>query len=268
MKTKNLSAQNKSEKLTTLSFCLVIAISIVCVFLMSTTITSAAKRTDGMPKTSESKTAKQYQEEGNYKLALKLYSDRIKKNNHDYDAIFQMAECKIQLGKYQSAINDYIKYMNKTNDNVLSLKQIALTILKSGQDPWEVIEVADIALAIDSTDFDLFYYKGAAQYEAGLYKEAKNTLTKVASIGSNNVDVYKYLGLTHAAMKEYGEAIEITKKAIVLDSKSAGAYYNVGLFYKKMKDYHNAYVYINNAVELGYKVDKKTYKKLYKKFRV
>ncbi len=264
MKTKNQSFQNKTENITTVSFFSILTITLICLLVAFISISKGADRIDSTEYHIITK-AEENQQEGKYKSALTTYNHLIRKNNNNKDALYQRAECKKQLGKYQLAINDYVKYIKITGDSLTGLKQIALTILKAGNDPFEVIEVCDMALAKNRDDADVIYYKGVAQYEAGMYEDAKYTLLNAIDMKSDRVDAYKYLGLVYGAMKQYNKAIATTEKIIAINNNDAGAYYNLGLFYNHLSDYHHAYMNINNAVELGYKVDQKIYKKLYRK---
>lgn len=173
-----------------------------------------------------------YFDSGNYEKADESLKKAIEKNKERADYYTGYALNLIELGKYEDAVIYFERsILDKDNaivrrNNKKAYRGEGIAYFKA-HDYETAIEKFDKALAIhelDDMNLDILSYKGKAQENSGLYKEASDTYTKIIEENKNSGQAYKIRADIYRKMKEYDKSLADYDKAIKLDSRNYDFY--------------------------------------------
>ncbi len=222
--------------------------------------------------------------DGNYQAALKSVTSLLKSRPYDPDFVLMAGMCYDKLGKTQSSINQYKKYLkikeakNKkeqafklvelyekanqiTNAKVLLQSNISkysddirnhlklIEYHKKSKKHQSVISLGKKTLSVKPT-LDTVNLIMAESYEA--LKQNSNAFKyyeKYLSVKTKNSDVRKKCATLAFETKNYQKCIEHYNFIFALKSGNKDDYYMLGQCYYNLNDFKGASQYFNQALE-------------------
>ncbi len=233
------------------------------------------------------KTAEELINKGDYMQALIQLDSIIAKIPDNSEAYALLGKAKASLGDCSGAIESWDTYANLDQNNswkVNSLKadcyvnqghhEEAIDALSKYlvHDPYHghsymirgqeyyltskyALAVQDYSMIINRkleghASFEVYYKRGLAYSEFGMYKDALEDFNKVVELYPKFNYGYFYRGSSYWHLRKYEQAIADFTKAIELDAKDLHSYYNRGLCYKDEKEFNMAITDFSKVIQL------------------
>ncbi|MDF2800433.1 MAG: repeat-containing protein [Anaerocolumna sp.] len=199
-----------------------------------------------------------YFRSGNYDKAEKSLAKAIELNGDKAEYYIDYGMNMIQLGKYDEAVTYFQKAIqDKKNlivnkNNKLALRGEGIAYLKAHKFT-EAIKKFEEALAIKESDklnLDILYYKGNAQFKAGLYKEAAASYTDIIKIKPGDSASYNVRGDIYRSLGEYEDSLADYNKAIDLDKNNYEYYFGKYFLMLDQKDSEGAKEVLKKALSI------------------
>jgi tetratricopeptide (TPR) repeat protein len=119
-------------------------------------------------------------------------------------------------GKYDSAINEFLKSLEYYPDNYDCLNNLALSYLKMNNID-KAINNAEKAIQMSQDSFTIHNTLGLIYLQSKEYTKAEGYFNKASQLNSNYVSPYINLGYLYKDTDKYDKAIELWQKALDLD---------------------------------------------------
>lgn len=173
-----------------------------------------------------------------------------KENAYSY---FRKAWALQELGKYNSAIENYRKCIEYDTQYLDAYANISYCYSKM-KDFKHSVMYANQALLVNKDYAYAHYRKAWALQELGKFNEAMDFYS--TAIELDPADVYNYLGMASISIntQENLTALKFANKAILVDSACAGAYYLKSVALSNLGKTKEAEVIFAKAKELGYEI--------------
>lgn len=173
-----------------------------------------------------------YKQDKKYEKAIKYTSEAIRISPKASEPYFVRANCKMELGRYSSALGDYRMSIRMNKNLYGAYNNIGIVRIKN----------QNIAPA----------------HERDLRRAIKDieTLPDLAELKDKKV--YFNLGFINGALGEYKDSRRYLNQSIEIDSSWGKAYYYRGLAYYYDKDFENALTDFSIALDLGFKPEEST----------
>jgi tetratricopeptide (TPR) repeat protein len=186
------------------------------------------------------KSANDYYKEGikyfkssEYEKASENLAKALEMNSERAEYFVDYGMSLIMLGKYDLAIQNFDRaILDKDNaivkrNNKTALRGKGIAFFKS-HNYTEAINQFDKALEINELsdlNMDILYYKGNAEQNAGLYKEALETYNSILDKKNSDATVYSCRALVYSKLGEYDKSLADYDKAIDLDKDNYDYYF-------------------------------------------
>lgn len=153
----------------------------------------------------------------------------------------------------------------KYNQTEIDLRDQGIEALDSG-DYDNAIDLFNKALGksigkVTDLEIDINYYKAAAQFKGGHFKDAEKTYTYLIKYDKNNYEAYFLRGSIYANEGEVGEAITDYDAAVAIDEKNYLLYIQIYENLNSLGYTDQGLVYLNDALKVS---DKSANGKYYK----
>ncbi len=186
----------------------------------------------------------------NYRKALNLYTQAIKKNPRNPDLYLLRSLCKSCLQDKTKIIDRHIYENLKENPNFLDENNPNLYLLKAHQakiqENWqEFVKQMQKALKLmkkENISAENYSNLGNAYFELGKYKQASKYFNKSIKISREFTELYIYHLNSNALLfiEKFKESLKNIKKAIKINSTLTELYLTKGLCEFYLKKYNNA----------------------------
>ncbi|MDB5273635.1 MAG: hypothetical protein JWO58_2002 [Chitinophagaceae bacterium] len=179
-----------------------------------------------------------------------IYASIDKENSWKVDGM--KADCYVQQGRHEEAIDAISKYLVHDPYNghfYLMRGHEYYLISKYSQAIQDFTTIIDRKLQGYNT-FEVYYKRGLAYSEFGMYKDALTDFNKVVELYPQFSYGYFYRGSSYWNLNQYDGAIADFTKAIQLDSKDLHSYFNRGLCYQSEKKYDEALADFSKVIQL------------------
>ncbi len=174
-----------------------------------------------------------YFNSGNYEKAEASLSQALKINGERADYYIDYAMTKIQLGKYEDAIQYFDRaildkdnsIVNKNNKSAYRGKGIAYY---KSHNYNKAIEQFEKALAVDALrdlNMDILYYKADSQAKAGLFDKAVKTYTDILKEKPSDAYIYYSRAYAYRMQGSYDKSLADYDKAIKLAGSNYDYYF-------------------------------------------
>jgi len=190
--------------------------SIVLLLLLISILTSCRNRDNKMIARGNIEFQKK-----NYEEALLYYKKALKINPNSWEAYYDMALCKANLGNDTGAINDYsnaAKINPRENVNIYINRGDLYYKIKDFE---KAIADYKFAIELNPSNFDLYLALGSSYRNLKNYDDAIKNLKIALEHNSSMVKAYSELGYIYLVQKNYPLAIEFLDKGIAIDSTDA-----------------------------------------------
>jgi tetratricopeptide (TPR) repeat protein len=185
-----------------------------------------------------------------YEEAIEMFDRAIALKPNDADANNNKGSALWNQNRYEEAIEMYNKAI-ALKPNYASAyynKGIALQSLNRNN---EAIEMYDIAIALKPDDASYYNNKGNALYDLNRYEEAIAMYEKAIALEPENASVYYNKGLVLENLNRYEEAIEMYDRAIALKPDDADYYNNKGIALWNLNRYEEALDIYKRCIEIN-----------------
>ncbi len=149
-------------------------------------------------------------------LYEKLGENKVKEDNKDFYAYYELGRQYIHNGKFDEAIDSFEK-----------------------------------SIELNRNYFESWFMLGSVYLLKEDMDNALSKLRKAQSLNQNYPPIYANLGVIFAKKKEYAKAIKNLLKSLEFNPKDAAAYKNLGMCYDEIGDKEKAYVAFRKAIELN-----------------
>jgi tetratricopeptide (TPR) repeat protein len=181
-----------------------------------------------------------------YDRAIALKPDEAIYYNNKGNALYNLNRYEEAIEMYDRAIAlkpDYASYYNG--------KGIALGNLNRFE---EAIAMYDMAIALKPDDANYYNNKGIALRNLNRYEEAIAIYDRAIALMPDDADYYNNKGIALWNLNRYEEALDIYKHCIEINPKAKDGYlYNIGCAYSLMGQTEKALLYLEQALQSGYK---------------
>lgn len=164
-----------------------------------------------------------------------------------YEAYHYRSLTRYRLGKYQEAIDDINKVIDKNINNPDLYVERAYIYLASNKFK-EAISDCKKAFELKSLGEDVFLCKAQAEDAISNYKDAVGDYDAVVKINPKNVDAIALRGMTKFKMSLIQEAVDDYNLALKIDSTSTLAYYSLADVDVKLNDTAKAMENYNKVI--------------------
>ena len=183
------------------------------------------------------------------RMSVRYFDKMIKGNPKDPQIYNNRGSAKLELKKYQGAIDDFneaIKINPKDGHAYYNLGNAKCGI----EDYKGAIDDFNKAININLKDGHAYYNCGSAQLKIKDYKGAINNFTEAINIYSKDANAYNYLGYAQLELKCFKAAIASFKTAIDINSNHEDAKKNLKRATTEFDDYKESYEYFTRDVNV------------------
>lgn len=185
-----------------------------------------------------------YEETEDNELAISIYNEILDINPFSADDWFSLAKVYARMQDYNKAIEacDFALAINDSDDNILAFRGYCL--YDSGQYA-EAVE--QFIIFLEKTNDKLFAYELIAEvYERmELHEDAINYLHKAIELNDSNHDLYYKLAVSHYYMGDNEQAILHLYKAVACDNNDIEAHSFLGELLLENEDFEEAYKHLS-----------------------
>lgn len=174
--------------------------------------------------------------------ALNEYRKIYQIDSTEIEALLEIANLYYANAMYTSAAPFYLKYIQKSPENVKA-RILAARTLAALKQYNQVIEILKPVEKDQQQNVDLLRSISEAYYKMGQSENASAYYEKVVATGKGTSEDYQQLGTSYAREKKYSEATASLLKAIELDSLNGEAHFELGSVYYKNGDFETALKY-------------------------
>ncbi len=184
-----------------------------------------------------------------------IYNDLIGfiANEENYDKariFFYKGRAKSSLGKYEEAIEDYSKAIERNPQFIRAYYNRGVTNRNLRRDE-EAIKDYSKAIELDPQFTVAYNNRGLSKHDLGKYQEAIKDYDKAIAINSQPAVAYNNRGLSKNKLGKYKEAIKDYNQAIEIDPEDIAAYINRGNANSSLGKHKEAIKDYNQAIELN-----------------
>lgn len=189
--------------------------------------------------------------EGNYLAAIQIYKKLLEIEDAERSATIKLADIYDLLGKGESAIRLFTKYLDKNKDDEEVVRLVSFYMLRKSRFN-EALKFVDNYHHISNENMD--YVRGLLYFHTQQFEIAHLHFSNYISNYSQSElisSVYLYLAKIHYKYSEYDEALDIIKKANGNTDKIPEAYKVEADIYFEKEMYYHASESIRKAVKLN-----------------
>ncbi len=190
-----------------------------------------------------------YIEKGEYSLALTNLFKALALNPHYEPALYYVALCYSNTGKYKEARQVYDKILHDDPYNSDVYRNRGEMHMGHKEYSKAISDFAS-AVRIDQKDIVSLYKCAVAYHYSGLYDFAIREYGRAISLNDKNPVFYDGRGLSFYYKKDYARSIEDFTKAIELNPKYPQTYSSRGLAYSEIREFDRAITDFNKALSL------------------
>ena len=190
-----------------------------------------------------------YENNHQYKIALKYLKKALKIKPGKLNIIYEAAHCYERLHEYNNAAECYKKYLDKEPFAENVWYNLG-TIYFKKEDFTLAVEAYDYAIALNDTYSSAYLNKAITLSHWGKYKEAVSVYLEFLQMEPQNVMAHCYLGECFERLEKFDDAIQWYQKAIDLDPDFSEAWFGLAICYQHKEDYVKARENVRRAIQL------------------
>jgi tetratricopeptide (TPR) repeat protein len=189
-------------------------------------------------------------DERQYDEVVGVSTEVLKKESDNTDALLLRGRAYYKLEDLGHAQQDFARILGTDPDNPNAYDGLGVIQAKSNRLE-EAIAFYDLAIALNGTDFLVFYHRGLTYHLAGNDSLAISDFEKAVELNPMHADSYLGLGIAHIDSGEYEVGAQFCSTAIDLNPDFSLAYYNRGLAHLLQDQIDEAISDYTIAIELG-----------------
>jgi len=188
-----------------------------------------------------------YENNHQYKIALKYLKKALKIKPGKLNIIYEAAHCYERLHEYNNAAECYKKYLDKEPFAENVWYNLG-TIYFKKEDFTLAVEAYDYAIALNDTYSSAYLNKAITLSHWGKYKEAVSVYLEFLQMEPQNVMAHCYLGECFERLEKFDDAIQWYQKAIDLDPDFSEAWFGLAICYQHKEDYVKALKWVDQYI--------------------
>jgi len=162
----------------------------------------------------------------------------------------QQAYQLYQEGKYEEALTEYKKAIEKNPEEMINYYNLGVTFMALDRND-EAIEAFKETIEIDQKNFAALKFLGQLYAKKNESQEAENYFSQAAGLSEKDPELFYNLGVIRMNAAQYPGAIEAFKKAIASDANYVDAYYQLGLLFVNQRQTEEAKAVFEKFLEIS-----------------
>lgn len=158
-------------------------------------------------------------ESGEYDEAIAAYTDHLKNNPEDINAIYNRGRAYQEVNEPEKAIQDFNKVISIDKEHIEAHLSLAAILYEKGDYNKSLIHSSN-AIKINDGSGQAYFLKGRSEHHLGYSKEALESYSKAIEIDKEFGEAFLYRGAVKKSMK-MRSACEDFKEAALLNTKGA-----------------------------------------------
>jgi tetratricopeptide (TPR) repeat protein len=167
----------------------------------------------------------------------------------DDDKDFAEGISRFQEGRYQDAVDFFLKVREKFPNHVETFYNLGVAYLRLGRTE-SAIEALEKAVQLKADAVEPYLALGECHVLLGQSDKAMEAFSRAVALDPDNPGPYVNLGLVYYRSDKSDDALRSFEKAIQLDPKLSVAHYQAGLASIKKGDFKRAIKYFEAFLEL------------------
>lgn len=167
----------------------------------------------------------------------------------DDDTDFAEGISRFQEGRYQDAVDIFLKVREKFPNHVETFYNLGVAYLRLGRTE-SAVEALEKAVQLKADAVEPYLALGECYLLLGQNEKAMEAFGRAVSLDPDNPGAYINLGLVCYKSNKTDEALASFEKAIQLDPKLSAAHYQAGLASIKKGDFQRAIKHFETFLEL------------------
>lgn len=191
-----------------------------------------------------------YEQNKTWHSKLSLWRNNTAKKPHNSRSHNNLGSTYITLNDFENAEDSYEKAVKLKPDYIEALFNLGNVKIDLGKFT-EAVKVLNQLIKEDSAFYKAYFARGIAYSSMQIYDKALSDFSKAISDKDieNNIKVFNKSGMVKFSMNKYTEAIEDFNKALAIDSTFTETYNNLGLVYLESDNYDKAVYYFTKAID-------------------
>lgn len=187
---------------------------------------------------------------GYYADAIKLLNEYIKNFPDDFDCLMLRGEAFLRDEKFEEALIDYAKVVEKNSKNILALNNFSLALIGCNRYS-EAKEIINHVLTLHAGNFPALINLGTIHQALGEFKEGVIDAMKALEQQPQSHLAYQNLGTALSNIEKHEEAREAFKIVITLDSNNILAYINLAKTEESLGNITQAKAYFEKILQFN-----------------
>lgn len=193
--------------------------------------------------------AMEYQNDNDYKNAVKILKEAIQYNPKNEGAIYEIAFCYDQLNQFEDAIKAYHTFIDENPYSFTSWYNLGNTYLKLEKYD-KAIWAYDYCLLINEDFAPAYFNLGNVYLTTEKYKLAIQHFHKSIEVDGDDPIAFCYIGECHEQLGEYDLAKHFYKRSMELAPMYADSWLGMGIVLDLEEKTKEGLTFILKAVEL------------------
>ncbi|MHA2359930.1 MAG: tetratricopeptide repeat protein [Candidatus Thorarchaeota archaeon] len=158
---------------------------------------------------------------------------------YEWGVWVRIGDIELELGNFDSAILNYDKALELSNDLVPAFvrRAIALAMLERWK---EAIKSAETATKLDPENSEAWLIRGDVNLRAGKHKSAMKALKKASELEPEDATVENTMGMVSYKDGKLKEAVKHLRRALIRKKNYPAAMRNLGLISMELEDWEEA----------------------------
>ncbi len=176
---------------------------------------------------------------GDYALAIEAFSEAIRLDPKNVEALFKRAETYQEIDQYDKSIADLTQVIQLNPNHGDAYRQRGFALLMQGHHQ-QAIDDASSALRIDPNDYHALDVRGSSYTSLKQYEKAIADLTRMVELRPSSARGFHARGFAHWLNRNDSAAITDLTRAIELREGNIHSFYYRGCAYFDAGNYREA----------------------------
>jgi tetratricopeptide (TPR) repeat protein len=196
-----------------------------------------------------SEIAFEYENIGNFELALKYFKLALEENPENESVIYELSFCFEIVDKLEESVGYFSAFIDRNPYSAIAW--FSLGVAYNSAELYEkAVQAFDYALAIDDTFAAAYFNKANALANIGFYHQAIAAYKETFRCETPEAVTHYYIGECYERLEDFHHARLFFIKAIEIDKKMADAWMGAGAASEALNEYKEALRYMRKACEL------------------
>lgn len=193
--------------------------------------------------------AMEYQYKGDYRMAIDVLEDSIRKNPKNEVALYELAFCYDFIGDFDKAIQCYQTFIDESPYSFTAWYNLG-NIYSKVEDWTNALKAYEYSNAINEDFSPVYFNMGNAYLSLDEYEKAEECFLKCIELEGDDAYSLCYLGECLEQQDELLKAREYYNKALAIEPEMADAWLGLGIVCDLEGDTEKGIALIKKAIEI------------------